>query len=114
MTNYSLETRKAEIEKITKEIVATLENNTIISVTDGIAILDSVKALMPIYKKLEEKAEAGANIRLESEPIKCGCCSEPKDGNENEEYPDDYPEDDFEDNIKEIVKDVLEALLSKI
>ncbi len=110
MTNYSLETRKAEIEKITKEIVATLENNTIISVTDGIAILDSVKALMPIYKKLEEKAEAGDTIRLESEPIKCGCCSEPNDGNEAE----DYPEDDFEDNIKEIVKDVLEALLSKI
>ena len=108
MTNYSLETRKAEIEKITKTILETLEQNRVISVTDGITILDIVKSYMPIYKNLEDEAKRKASAEAISEysvPVvpNCGCGNNP--------FEEDEPEDEIEDDV---VDDLLEAMVNKI
>ena len=110
MTNYSLETRKAEIEKITKTILETLEQNRVISVTDGITILDIVKSYMPIYKNLEDEAKRKASAEAISEysaPVasNCGCDC----GNDHSE--EEYVEEDIEEDV---IDDLLEAMVNKI
>ena len=108
MTNYSLEVRKAEIEKITKSILQTLEQNPIISVTDGITILDVVKSYMPIYKKMEEKVEMD-KLMQESIPVECGCGC----GCSNEEPEDEY-EEDVDNSLETAVADIVQLILEKI